>query len=123
MEIRLRTTRTLKVTDLTVTAEAKEHLARLSQSPEYAALLDVMERACISLETGHLNSDVGNPEEILGGHALCKGAWLFFTYVQKMVQNAYVTRDTEEEPEPEPSLNDMIQGVEAYQSADQEQQQ
>lgn len=116
MEIRLRTTRTLKVTELQISAEAREHLARLYQSPEYEALLDVMERACISVETGLLNASIGLPEEILGAHAVAKAGWLFFTYTQQQVQNAYVSRDRGAgEPTKEPSLNDLIQGVEPYQ--------
>lgn len=120
MDIRLRTSRTLKVTEIEVSSEAKELLAQLYQDPRYEALLDVMERACISLETAHLNTSVGQPEEILGGHALSKGSWLFFTYVQKQVQNAYNTRTKDEDAEQSPpSLEEMIQGtegIEAYTS-------
>jgi predicted HTH transcriptional regulator len=119
MEIRLRTTRTLKVTEVDATPEEKEALAQLYDDPRYQVLLNAMERAIISLETAHFNTDVGNPEAILGGHALTKAAWLFFTYTQKQVNNAYHTRMTRDEGEvAPPSLNDMIQGVEPIDNLD-----
>ena len=114
MEIRLRSTRTLKVTEVEISAEEKEQLAQLYDDPRYTALLNVMERGCISLETAHFNTSVGNPEEILGGHALAKSAWLFFTYIQKQVDNAYHTRTRDEEESPPPSLETLIQGVEPF---------
>jgi len=117
MEIRLRSTRTLKVTELTLSAEEKEQLAQLYDDPSYNALLNVMERACISLETAHFNTGVGNPEEILGGHALARGVWLFFAYIQKQVDNAYHTRTRDEQESPPPSFEDMVQGVEFSQDA------
>lgn len=113
MEIRLRKTRTLKVTELQLSAEKREQLAQLHDDPRYIALLDVMEMACISLETAHFNSSVGNPEEILGGHAVAKSAWLFFAYIQKQVDNAYHTRTVDEDAPPPAALNDLMQGVEA----------
>lgn len=112
MEIRLRTTRTLKVTELQLSAEKREMLAQLYDDPRYIALLDAMEMACISLETAHFNTSVGDPEAILGGHAMAKSAWLFFTYVQKQVDNAYHTRAGNEAEVAPPSFEDMIQGVE-----------
>lgn len=114
MEVRLRTTRTLKVTEFELSPDKKEQLAQLYDDPRYIALLDALEMACISLETAHLNTGVGNPEEILGGHALAKSAWLVFTYVQKLVSNAYHTRTSDEAESPPPSLEDLIQGVETY---------
>jgi hypothetical protein len=112
MEIRLRTFRTLKVTELQLSAQTREMLAQLYDDPRYEALLDVMEQACISLETAHFNTSVGEPDEILGGHALAKGAWLFFTYVQKQVNNAYHTRTQEGSESPPPTFEDLLQGVE-----------
>lgn len=112
MEIRLRTTRTLKVTELQLPPDKREQLAQLYDDPRYIALLDAMEMACISLETAHFNTSVGNPEEILGGHALAKSSWLFFTYVQKLVSNAYHTRTRDEQEVAPPSLEEVIQGVE-----------
>jgi hypothetical protein len=112
-EVRLRTVRTLKVTEVQVSAEEQELLSQLYPDPRYEALLNVMERACIALETAHFNTSVGKPEEILGGHALAKMSWLFFTYIQKQVQNAYHTRTPDEDEEAgTPSLEDMIQSVE-----------
>lgn len=112
MEVRLRKTRTLKVTEVEIPSEERELLAQLFPDPRYEALLNLMERACISLETAHFNTGVNDPEGILGGHALTKGAWLFFLFVQGAVNNAYHTR-TMDEPESQPaSLNDLIQGVE-----------
>lgn len=118
MEIRLRTTRTLKVTELELSPDAKEQLAQLFNDPRYIALLDLMERACISLETAHFNTSVGNPEEILGGHALAKGAWIFFAYIQKQVDNAYHTRTLDEPEAKPPSFDDMLQGFENPQGED-----
>lgn len=115
MDIRLRKTRTLKVTELVVSSEEKEAMAQLYTDPRYEFLLNVMERACIELETAHFNTSVGDPEGILGGHALAKSAWLFFTWVQKSVLNSYRTREDDEEPVEPASLEDMLQGVEGFQ--------
>lgn len=116
MEIRLRTTRTLKVTELKISPEERAGLAQLFNDPRYENLLNVMERACIELETAHFNTSVGNPEEILGGHAVAKAAWLFFTYVQKQVCNAYNTIEPEEGQAPEASLDEMLQGVQGFEA-------
>jgi hypothetical protein len=112
MEARLRTTRTLKVTEIIVTDEEKEQLAQLAADPRYEALLNVMERGCIELETAHFNSNVGDPEAVLGGHCLAKGVWLFFTWVQKQVLNASYTSSTDEGQQAPAKLEDVIQGVE-----------
>jgi hypothetical protein len=114
LEIRLRTTRTLKVTETVPSPEESEALAQLYDDPRYIALLNCMERSIISLETAHFNTDVGNPEAILGGHAMTKSAWLFFTYTQKQVSNAYHTRSRDEQEVAPPSLEEMIQGVESF---------
>ena len=112
MELKIRTTRTLKVTEVVVSPEAKEMMAQLYMDARYEVLLDVMERACIELETAHFNTSPGDPEAVLGGHCMTKAAWLFFAYIQKQVFNAYSTRtgDEDENP-PEASLDDMIQGI------------
>lgn len=108
----IRTTRTLKVTEVKISPENQAQLANLYQNAEYQALLDVMEQGCIELETAHLNTPLGDPEAILGGHAVAKAAWLFFTYVQKQVARAYSSQiDRDEAGEPA-SLNDLLQGVE-----------
>jgi hypothetical protein len=115
MEVRLRSTRTLKVTEVRPNELEQVHLADLYQDARYESLLNLMERACIELETGHFNTPLNDPEGILGGHILCKSAWLFFTYIQKWVQNSYHSRAaTEEVPQVEPTLEDMIQGVEGW---------
>ncbi len=111
MEIKLRTTRTLKVTEVRLTDEQMAQLADLSMDTRYETLLDVMERACIELETAHLNTDVGSPEAVLGGHCMAKAVWLFFAYVQKQVLNARHTRTGGEEHNESPSLDDVLQGV------------
>jgi hypothetical protein len=114
MEIRLRKTRTLKVTEVAISDEERESLAQLYTDPRYEFLLNVMERACIELETAHFNTSVGDPEGILGGHALAKSSWLFFTWVQKTVLSSYRSREDQEEP-PEPAkLEDLLQGVEGF---------
>jgi hypothetical protein len=113
MELKLRSTRTLKVTEVKVTPEEQEFLFQLAMDPRYDALLNVMERGCIELETAHLNTSPGEPEAVLGGHCVAKAAWLFFIYVQKHVLNAYHTR-TAEQPEEETTpalLDDLLQGV------------
>jgi len=112
MDLKIRKTRTLKVTEVRVSAEQQGQLAELAMDPRYEALLDVMERACIELETAHFNTNVGDPEAVLGGHCMAKAAWLFFTYVQKQVFNAYSSRTgTEEEPGTEPTFDEMLQGI------------
>lgn len=112
MDLKVRTTRTLKVTEINLSAEEKEKLAQLFSDPRYEALLNVMERACIELDTAHLNTPIGEPEAILGGHAVSKAAWRFFIYVQKQIVSAYNTRTDSEETDNPPSLEDMLQGVE-----------
>jgi hypothetical protein len=112
VELKIRTTRTLKVTEVVVSPEAQGMIAQLYQDERYQALLDVMERACIELETAHFNTSAGDPEAVLGGHCMAKAAWLFFTYVQKQVFNAYSTRTGDDEQLPqEASLDDVIQGI------------
>lgn len=112
MEVRLRTARTLKVTDVKISDEERVDLAELFKDKRYQSLLNVMERACIELETAHLNTSLGQPEEILGGHAVTKAAWLFFTYVQKQVLNSYNSRTADtEEPLHAQTLEEMLQGV------------
>src|SRR5215469_4447306 len=112
VQVKLRTTRTLKVTEVALSSEERENLAQLYNDPRYEALLDVMERACIELDTAHLNTSVGEPEAILGGHAVAKAAWRFFLYVQKQVVSAYNTRTISAPDTPGPSLEEMLQGVE-----------
>ena len=109
----LRRTRTLKVTEIQVSPEQVELLAQLALDPRYESLLDVCERACIQIDTALVNTPVGEPEAILGAHAVSKAAWLFFVYVQKQVQNAYHTRAGEPESQERPSLEDLLQGVES----------
>jgi hypothetical protein len=111
MDIRRRTTRTLRVTELKLSPEERSALAQLYSDPRYESLLNVMERGCIELETAHFNTSTGNPEEILGGHAVTKAAWLFFAYVQKQVYNAYNAQEVEasQAEELSPSLEDMLQ--------------
>jgi len=76
-----------------------------------------MERSCIELDTAFINTPVGYPESILGAHCVSKAGWLFFTYVQKVVLNAYIQQTGEQEVEtPPPSLNDVLQGVEGYEA-------
>jgi hypothetical protein len=113
MEVRLRTTRTLKVTELKISDEERELMAQLFKDSRYEALLNVMERACIEIETAHFTTPLGDPEGILGGFAVAKAVWLFFTFIQRQVQNAYLSRaaDTEEVTEP-PTLEDFLQSVE-----------
>ncbi|HEY2351068.1 MAG TPA: hypothetical protein VGH83_01075 [Candidatus Acidoferrum sp.] len=112
MELKLRSTRTLKVTEARPTPEEFELLAQLSMDPRYDALVNVMERACIELDTGLVNVSTAEPEAVLGAHCVSKAAWLFFIYVQKQVLNAYHTRQGESgEPVEQPSLNDLLQGV------------
>lgn len=110
----IRKTRTLKVTELEIPPEQREMLAQLALDPRYEALLDVMERSCIQLDTSLINVSVGEPEAILGAHAVSKAGWLFFTYVQRQVMTAYHTRAGEPEDQEKPSLEDLIQGVENF---------
>jgi hypothetical protein len=70
-----------------------------------------MERACIELETAHLNTPAGEPEAVLGGHLMCKASWLFFAYIQKQVLNAYNSRAGDDEQNKPASLDDLLQGV------------
>ena len=114
MELKIRSTRTLKVTDIKISSEEHAHLAQLAMDPRYIALVNVMERSCIELDTCFINTPVGDPEAILGAHAVSKAAWLFFTYVQKQVLNAYINQPGEQEEAPAPSLNDVLQGVEGF---------
>lgn len=112
MSLTIRKTRTLSVTEIQISPEEQELLTQLALDPRYTALLNVMERSCVALDSALINAPVGEPESILGGHAVSKAAWLFFTYVQKQVQNAYNNRTGEGAEEARPSLEDMLQGVE-----------
>jgi len=89
-------------------------LAQLALDPRYEALLDLMESACINLDTALINVPTGHPEEILGAHAVSKAAWLFFTWVQKAVLNASYTSIRGDEATPPPSLEELMQGVEGF---------
>jgi hypothetical protein len=112
MEQRARSTRTLKVTEVVISPAERALLIDLAGDPRYEALLNVMERACIALETAHFNTSTGDVESILGGHAMAKASWLFFTYVQKQVTNAFNSRMVEDDTEPQPArLDDILQGV------------
>jgi len=108
----IRKTRTLKVTEVRVSEEHRQMLAALHKDARYEALLDLMERACISIDTALINAPIGNPEEILGAHAVSKSAWLFFTYVQKQVLNAYIAQTMEPGEGQPASLEEMVQSVE-----------
>lgn len=113
MEVRIRSMRTLKVTDVKVSDEERQQLASLRDDGRYQVLLDTLERICIEIETSHLNTSFGEPEAILGGHALARAAWLVFTYLQKQVENAYLSRTAlPEEPIEEPTFEEILQGVE-----------
>lgn len=114
MDVRARTTRTLKVTEIAVSDEERELLAQLFKDSRYQALLDVMERACIEVETAHFRVSMGDPEAILGGFAVAKASWSFFTYVQRQVQNAYLSRAAAEDegPTEPPTLEEYLQSVE-----------
>ena len=112
MEIRLRTTRKMKVTEVKVTDQEMEHLAQLHDDARYESLLNVMERACIEIETAHLNTSIADPEAILGGHLMSKASWLFFQYIQKQVLHSYHARTLADEPVQEPTLEETFQGVE-----------
>lgn len=113
MEVRLRTTRTLKVTEPKVSDEELQALADLYQDSRYEALLNVMERACIETETAHFNTAASDPEAVLGGHLVCKASWKFFIYVQKAIRSAWIARQSDDKQVPQgTSLNDMLQGVE-----------
>lgn len=106
----IRTTRTLKATDIKLTPDQIVQLARLSLDPGYQALLDLMEASCISIDTALVNASPGQPEEVLGAHAVSRAAWLFFTYVQKQVAYAYNSRASDAENEaPRPSMDDLFQ--------------
>jgi hypothetical protein len=112
VEPMIRKTRTLKVTEVRVTPEQQRELATLYKMSCYEALLDVMERSCIQIESCLIDAPVGNPEEILGAHAVTKAAWLFFHDVQKQVYSAYQKQLGDEAPASKPSLNDVIQSME-----------
>lgn len=113
MPLTVRTTRTLKATDIKFTPEQIQQLARLSLDPGYQTLVDLMEAACISIDTAMVNASPGQPEEVLGAHAVSRAAWLFFTYVQKQVLYAYNNRAGDAEAEVDrPSMDDILQGVE-----------
>ena len=108
----IRTTRTLKVRDVELSPETRDALANLFKNDAgYQALLDVMERACVEMETALFNTDTGNPDEVLGGHAVCKAMWKFFVYVQKQVYSAHMNQSGEEQGAKPPSLEEVIQGV------------
>lgn len=116
MDVRIRSTRSLKVTEIKVSEEELIQLAELFKDSRYHALLNVMERACIEIETSHFNVPMTDPEGILGGFAVAKACWFFFGYIQRQVQYAFMSRsaspeEVEEELEP-PTMEAYLQGVE-----------
>jgi hypothetical protein len=111
VDVKIRSTRTLKVIEEKISDEERANLAQLYMDPRYLSLVNVMERSCIALDTCFVNASVGQPEEVLGAHAVSKAAWLFFTYVQRAVLNCYTMQPGEEEEVAPPSLNDVLQGV------------
>lgn len=118
MDIRLRTTRTLKVTEVQISDQEREHLAQLYQDARYESLLNVMERCCIELETAHLNTSMNEPEAILGGHLVAKAAWLLFQYLQRQVKSSHDMRmGDEDEGRPEPTLDEVLQSIEGLPSS------
>jgi hypothetical protein len=112
MEVIVRKTRTLKPTELSIPPGELALLAQLWGDPRYDALLNIMERACISLDTAHLETPIADPATVLGGHCVCKGAWQFFVYVQKQVEAAYNMRAGAKDETREPTLEELLQGVE-----------
>ena len=116
MDLNIRRTRRLKVTQLDIPPEELSLLAQLPGDPRYDALLNVMERACISMDTAHLATPVSDPEGVLGGHCVSKAAWQFFIYMQRQVQSAYTMRTESEgqSKEPEPNPDDVFMGVEGF---------
>jgi hypothetical protein len=108
----IRTTRTLRVTEVRVDPERERLLAELYKMNYWEALLDEMEASCIQIETCLIDAPIGDPEEILGAHAVTKAAWLFFQHVQKKVYSAYQKHAGQDIPAPKPSLNDLIQSME-----------
>ena len=113
MQLTIRSTRSLKATEIMISNEERAHLAQLAMDPRYESLLSVMERACIQLDTAMINCSSGEPESVLGAHCVSKAGWLLFTYFQKQVLNCYNTQPGEQEEVSPPSLNDVLQGVEA----------
>lgn len=114
MDVHVRKTRTLKVTEVKITEEEIIALADLFKDSRYEALLNVMERACIEMESAHFGTPMGDPEAILGGFAVTKACWWFFTYVQRQCHNAYQSRAAapDEGPVEAPTLDEYLQGVE-----------
>lgn len=110
--MQIRKTRTLRPTEIKIPADELSLLAGLPGDPRYDALLNVMERACISLDTAHLETAISDPEAILGGHCVSKAGWQFFVYVQKQVQAAYYMRSKEGDDQAPATLEEMLQGVE-----------
>lgn len=109
---KLREARTLVVTEVLVSPEEQGELASLYKDSRYQnALLNVMERACISLDTAHINTPLGNRDEILLTFAVAKASWLFFTYVQKHVLNAYNNQSLEPDEKQAPDLSEVIQSL------------
>ena len=101
------------MTEVRISDEQRAELAELYKDSRYNTLLDVMERACIEVETAHLNTSPGQPEEILGGHAIAKACWGFFIYVQKQIVSAYNGRVSDNDgPITPPTLDEFLQGVE-----------
>jgi hypothetical protein len=111
MELKIRHTRTLKVTEVNPSREEQAQLAQLWGDPRYNALLNLMERTCIEIDSGLINAPVNDPEGVLGAQCVSKAAWIFFTYLQKKVLNAYQNREVDTEEAPQPQFEELIQGV------------
>jgi hypothetical protein len=69
-----------------LTGAQRAALYRLSELPEYQALLDVIEMACVEQDTRLINTDAANPEAVLTEHRMSKAFWQIFVAIQKKVE-------------------------------------
>jgi hypothetical protein len=83
----LRTGRTLGVTAQPSEAEL-QMLAELSRHPGYATLLNVMERAVVTMESRLISTPVDATKKVIAEHRKVQAAWQIFEYLQETVKGA-----------------------------------
>ena len=69
-----------------LTVQQKGELYRMSESPGYQVLLDVMEMACVEQDTKLINTDAADPDAVLNEHRMSKAFWQIFVAIQKKVE-------------------------------------
>jgi len=90
-----------------VTARAAQNLYVLCHSETWPDLLDVLEAACIEIETRLINFDPADKAKVLEHHKFSKAAWVIFETMQDRIIAASHTYLSSLPPQPvSPSMTE-----------------